>query len=340
MKKVTCTRCGAYYDSAAGKCPACGASAKPVDENTRVFRAVSDTKRPVRTAAPKSRQEKRPLVTGFAVAAVALLAALTLLLCSIGGVFDFVGKETQQMPRVVGQTEANARAMLEGLELNVEVEIDASAEAAGVVIAQSVPEGKALRAQQTVTLTVSDGSRAERVEVDDPVSETVEAPYVLGEDFDSAKQRMEGLGFHLTYGGEQHSDQPAGTILWQDPVSGALIQPGSAIRVTVSLGPEAKEYSISVTAGKGGSVSPGGRVTVPEGTRVEFVMTPDEGYVLQEVKINGESVGAAERYVFEAVDQDYSLYAVFRAAPDAPEDAPDAPEDKPPVAASPSDIRA
>jgi len=332
MKKITCTRCGARFEPIDGKCPACGA-------RSRVAQPAQKKNTPARNTRParSARQEKRALATGFIVAAVAMLAVLTVVLCSLGGVFDFVGSDAPKMPNVVGQTESNARRMLEGFELRVEIKTEESAEAAGVVIGQSVPEGRALKANQTVTLTVSDGSRAERVDTGEEPEETVEAPFVQGEDFETARLRTEAQGLYLTYGGEQYSSAPEGTILTQEPAAGVRVKPGSAIRVTVSLGPEIVEYTVSVTVGKGGSVSPSGRVTVEEGEDAVFEITPDEGYVLDELLIDGEAVRPVAEFTFAKVDADHTLYAVFRAKTEADEEN-QAPEDTKPDVSTPSDI--
>lgn len=335
MKKVTCTRCSARFEAGSGKCPACGA-------RERGSRVAPKTGRAARSA-KSAKQEKRAVAAGFIVAALAVLAVLTVILCSLGGVFDFVGSSAPKMPDVVGQTEANARQMLEGLDLRVEVKTEQSAEAVGVVIKQSVPAERALRANQVVTLTVSDGSLAERVDTGDEPEETVEAPFVQGEDFEAARARAEAQGLYLTFGGEEYSDAPEGTILAQDPMAGTRIRPGSAIRVTVSLGPEIVEYEISVSAGKGGSVSPSGRVTVEEGEDAVFTITADEGYVLDELFIDDERVRPVEEFTFAKVDADHTLYAVFRVKTEADGDGETETgkeDDERPAVSTPSDIKA
>ena len=369
MKTITCKRCGAQIDPTVGECPVCGAiyyvlsespeteqaAPTPTDwdepEQTRTFQAQQRptapqprprqpaTPRPERPTPPPAREtghrrRKRRMAAGFAVAALALLAVLTVVLCVIGGVFDFAGKDTDKMPYVVGQTEENARTMLEGLNLRVEITTSDSEEAAGVVIGQSIPEGRSLKGNETVTLSVSNGRLAQPVVPNDAPPDTVEAPYVLDENYDSARLRVESMGLYLVRYSEEFSEQPEGVILRQDPAAGTPVQPGSAISVTISKGPEPVEYTVSVTAGKGGSVSPRGQVTVPEGEKAEFVIVPDEGYVIREVKIDGQDMGPVERYMFEDVTADHTLYVVFQLAPeetDPPEETQAPDETEPPV---------
>ncbi len=273
------------------------------------------------TAAPKQRNPRaRTMTLGFAVAAAALLAVLTLLLCVIGGVFDFSVKAGVTMPELRGQTESNARQTLEalGLSLKVRVTTVAGEEDAGVVLEQSVAPGGSLKKNQTVRLTVSDGSRSRPVtppsSEPEPETESLRAPDVVGQELEAARQSAERMGIYLTDGGSVYSNQPAGTILAQDPSAGTPLMRGSAVRVTVSLGPETPEYTVSARCSAGGSVSPSGELRFKAGERAEYVLTAEDGYELRILEIDGESVTPAARYVFEDIRENHTLYAVFEKA--------------------------
>ena len=297
------------------------------------------------TAAPKKRRPRsRAQAMGFAVAAVALLAVLTLLLCFLGGVFDFSGRAGAKMPELRGQTEANARQTLEAFELDIQVRVTTTAgeEDAGVVLAQSVEAGRPLKKNQTVRLTVSDGSLARPVVVPnepEPEAESLKAPDVVGRDLDWARQEAERMGIYLTDGGAVYSNQPAGVILAQDPAAGTPLMRGSAVRVTVSLGPETPEYVVSARCSAGGSVSPEGEQRFKQGENAAYVLMPDEGYVLHILEIDGEEIAPVSYYEFTDVRENHTLYAVFEKAAETPED-PDAPLGPQPssVPASPSDL--
>ena len=340
MKTVICRRCGARIEPEAARCPACGAKQKRKTE----ISGAGEMRAAGKNAAGRRRQKAparglmRHRAAPYIVGAAALLAAVTVLLCVLGGVFDFVGSSAEKMPDVVGQTEANARQMLEALQLRVAVKTVSDAEAAGVVIAQSIPEGRALKGNQSVTLTVSDGSAAAREETDEPETEMLPVPGVVGMDFADAQRYAEQSGLNLAAETEQYSDKPEGTVLWQEPAAGETLRRGEAIRVAVSLGPENAEFTVTVTAGKGGSVSPDGRVTVPEGEDAVFVITPDAGYAVSEVKIDGEDVGPVEEYTFAALDADHTLYAVFRVSGEADEADGGEKPPAPPEPSTPSDI--
>ncbi len=75
---------------------------------------------------------------------------------------------------------------------------------------------------------------------------------------------------------------------------------------------EEVSYTITLTAGEGGSVSPSGEQTVRHGADLSVTITPDEGYVIEYVLVDGASVGAVATYAFEEVTADHSLEASFR----------------------------
>ena len=73
----------------------------------------------------------------------------------------------------------------------------------------------------------------------------------------------------------------------------------------------AQEYTITASAGEHGSISPSGEVTVTEGENQTFAITPDAGYKVKDVKVDGVSVGAVTEYTFENVSADASIEAEF-----------------------------
>lgn len=70
-------------------------------------------------------------------------------------------------------------------------------------------------------------------------------------------------------------------------------------------------YSIAASAGAGGTVSPAGNVSVNEGASQTFTINPDVGYVIDDVKVNGASVGAESTYTFTNVQSNHTLSASF-----------------------------
>ena len=73
-------------------------------------------------------------------------------------------------------------------------------------------------------------------------------------------------------------------------------------------------YTIKATAGAGGSISPSGNVSVREGRDRTFTITPDKGYAISNVKIDGKSIGAVKSYTFENVRRTHTIEAIFMKA--------------------------
>ena len=73
-------------------------------------------------------------------------------------------------------------------------------------------------------------------------------------------------------------------------------------------------YTIKATAGAGGSISPSGNVSVREGRDRTFTITPDKGYAISNVKIDGKSIGAVKSYTFENVSRTHTIEVIFMKA--------------------------
>ena len=70
-------------------------------------------------------------------------------------------------------------------------------------------------------------------------------------------------------------------------------------------------YTIIISEGSGGSISPGGTVSVNEGSNVTFNIDPDEGYYIVEVVVDGNSVGAVSSYTFTNISAGHTISATF-----------------------------
>ncbi len=75
-----------------------------------------------------------------------------------------------------------------------------------------------------------------------------------------------------------------------------------------------RTYTITATAGEGGSISPEGEVEVEHGSNQEFQITPDEGYEIEDVLVDGISVGAVPQYEFMNVTKNHAIEATFTVA--------------------------
>lgn len=68
---------------------------------------------------------------------------------------------------------------------------------------------------------------------------------------------------------------------------------------------------ITATADEHGKIAPTGDVAVPKGESKTFTITPDSGYHIKDVLVDGKSVGAVSTYTFKEVVADHTIHAAF-----------------------------
>ena len=78
-------------------------------------------------------------------------------------------------------------------------------------------------------------------------------------------------------------------------------------------------FTVAASAGTGGSISPAGTQYVLKNGSITFSIAPESGYELDDVTVNGESVGKQESYTFSDVTAAATISASFKqATPPAP----------------------
>ena len=130
---------------------------------------------------------------------------------------------------------------------------------------------------------------------------------------------------------------------WQDSNSFDGIEPGSSHTFSARLKAdenhnastatsstatspelEPETYTITATAGAGGSIAPTGSVTVNEGEDQTFTITPNEGYEIAEVLVDGVSVTVTDNsYTFTGVQADHTISVTFQKTGGEPEPEPE-----------------
>lgn len=80
---------------------------------------------------------------------------------------------------------------------------------------------------------------------------------------------------------------------------------------------DAATFTITASAGTNGTITPSGDVTVNQGTDPTFTITPDSGYNVADVTVDGSSKGAVTSYTFSNVATDHAIQATFAALPPA-----------------------
>jgi hypothetical protein len=93
--------------------------------------------------------------------------------------------------------------------------------------------------------------------------------------------------------------------------------------------------TISTSAGANGAISPTGTFSVNYGGSQSFTMTPNNGYYVVDVTVNGGSVGAVNSYTFTNVQASYTIYAMFALTP-TPTPTPTSSTSTPTLTPSPS----
>ena len=74
---------------------------------------------------------------------------------------------------------------------------------------------------------------------------------------------------------------------------------------------EPTSYTITASAGQGGSITPSGAVSVDKGGSQTFTIKPSDNYEIADVKVDGQSVGKKTEYTFENVTEAHTIAATF-----------------------------
>jgi len=88
----------------------------------------------------------------------------------------------------------------------------------------------------------------------------------------------------------------------------------SATTVTVNNLAVVTKYSITASAGAGGTISPAGTVSVTSGSSQSYTITPSTGYKIAAVTVDGVSKGALSTYSFSNVTANHTIAASFTAS--------------------------
>lgn len=102
---------------------------------------------------------------------------------------------------------------------------------------------------------------------------------------------------------------------------------------------QTQAHIIKASAGEGGTIDPSGTITAAEGTDETFTMIPDDGYKIDQIKIDGQVPDVKDivdekgigHYIFENITADHTIEVTFKEKSAVPggED-PDSSDDKDP----------
>ena len=143
------------------------------------------------------------------------------------------GPKMGYMPATVYYKVDTATANIEAQGLKAEVKYEYSDEVGkDGVISQSVETNTAVKQGETVTITVSKGSKNES-------EGTVKMRNLVGMDFETARKELLKDGIYLLVEDAKYDDNaPENQIIVQNDKEGAEIQKGENVFVTISLGKE------------------------------------------------------------------------------------------------------
>ena len=80
---------------------------------------------------------------------------------------------------------------------------------------------------------------------------------------------------------------------------------------TISAEFAVSTYSISASSSAGGNISPTGTTLVDEGSSQVYTITPESGYRVNDVVVDGISQGPVSSYTFGQVVDDHTIHATF-----------------------------
>jgi beta-lactam-binding protein with PASTA domain len=139
-------------------------------------------------------------------------------------IFVGTGPPKTEVPDVVGEDSTTAAADLANAHLKVKAVQINSDRTAGTVTAQDPKAGVTVNQGTEVRINVSKGPQ--------PVS----VPSVVGQSADSASSAIQGAGLKFSRV-DVNSNQPADTVVRQDPGSGISVSKGTTVTIYVSKGP-------------------------------------------------------------------------------------------------------
>lgn len=140
------------------------------------------------------------------------------------------GSETTEtevkVPKVLGETEADARRALEaaGLKVGTVTESASDTVESGKVISQSLAENSSVKKDTTVNLVISSGPSKTKV------------TDVIGHDVDRATEELQADGFVVGVNEVYSDDIRTGLVISSNPAQGTYADPGSTVTITVSKG--------------------------------------------------------------------------------------------------------
>lgn len=202
-----------------------------------------------RVAVHEVREEEAPPPRRLPTLWPWLLALLVLVLAGLAAAYFLTQDDDEpaattttarqaEVPRLIGLREEQALEELREEGLEGQVDRRSSQEPRGVVIGQNPGAGEELALGETVQLDVSAG-RATGTTTGETTAEpeTARVPEVIGRRSSEATAQLREAGFDVRLV-QVPSQEPAGTVVGQNPRAGSDAEKGSEVRLNVARQPE------------------------------------------------------------------------------------------------------
>lgn len=102
---------------------------------------------------------------------------------------------------------------------------------------------------------------------------------------------------------------------WQNPLGANLYNREGLPASPFYVDDLAVDFTITASVGAGGSISPAGASTYLKRKSAIYVITPEPGSYIQDVQVDGVSVGSVTSYTFDPLYADHTIFATFTNAP-------------------------
>lgn len=262
-------------------------------------------KQPAKKAKPANidRKKEKKVITvaiACAVAVILLISVAFLSITGIGGMF--MGSKTVDIPDLEGMlyeeaVEKYVNVENENAEYRFNIIKGKTVEnnlKEGTILSQDPEGGSKVKKKDVVVITV---------ELSAGSSEIILKSYTRYKDSRNVELEMENLGLRAEFVEEFSDTIPTGSIISQEPQSGATVKKGDKITFYVSKGPEEKELDEDENKPSNNDNKPnGGNTTTPEepedpkppvqkkSTMLTLYGPKNKASALVQVNVNGSTV--------------------------------------------------
>ena len=163
--------------------------------------------------------------------AVALVGVIIWMATQLTGIL--IHDDTTTVPLVTGLPQAEAEAALTAAGLVAKIEYTASDTVAeGIVVSQSLSDGQKVSKGREIELTVSSGAAK------------VEVPPLVGSSQRIAQLTLANLGLNVEIDSEYNDEVDKDQVIMQSPEGGTQVEPGSTVKLLISLGEEPIQFNM------------------------------------------------------------------------------------------------